>query len=290
MRPNKFYDDLPALEPSPGDIWSGLPTHGLLPERRTRGIVITPSCDLAQGKSETITYLPIITVRQWFATRGFASRMRRAVEKSFRHLGVSSHLTWDYSMPLGADLEKLELEIHEKLAQRSSKGDSLHIERCKAACKLLRVMTGDGQPQPSLDLPRSILGDSSFSALLRSILTNAKADTHFLPLHSKEEWGAIQSPSVALFRYPLTVPAEVLSWAQRQTSGDWPTACQALEQTQPFVRRFRGERPMKLARLKLPYLADLLTRYAGMYLRIGSPDLLPREIDAELKAIDGGDA
>jgi len=60
-----YYELDPPLEHAPGDIWSDLPTFGVLPADRTAGLVITPACDLSNRKVETITYLPVITVRQF---------------------------------------------------------------------------------------------------------------------------------------------------------------------------------------------------------------------------------
>src|SRR5688572_11363006 len=75
-----FYEANPSLENSPGDIWHGLPTQGLLPVFRSPGLVITPACDLAQRKVETITYLPIIPVRTWFSTLAALPEIKRAVD------------------------------------------------------------------------------------------------------------------------------------------------------------------------------------------------------------------
>jgi hypothetical protein len=57
-----YYDFLPPNVHRTGDIWKSLPTFGTLSCRSAPGIVITPSCDLANNKSETITYIPIISI------------------------------------------------------------------------------------------------------------------------------------------------------------------------------------------------------------------------------------
>ena len=61
-----IYNLSPNPVHRPGDIWDCLPTFGTLPTPFTRAIIITPACDLAQGKTNTITYLPIISLRSYF--------------------------------------------------------------------------------------------------------------------------------------------------------------------------------------------------------------------------------
>ena len=57
-----FYNNRITNEHCTGDVWSNLPTHGMLEKDLLPGLVITPSCDLANEKVETITYLPIVPV------------------------------------------------------------------------------------------------------------------------------------------------------------------------------------------------------------------------------------
>src|SRR5437868_5830059 len=79
----QYYDSLPSSEHLPNDIWTCLPTHNLLRCQRTTGIVITPACDLANAKVDTITYLPVISVRHWLTTTAFLPEIHRHLD---RHL------------------------------------------------------------------------------------------------------------------------------------------------------------------------------------------------------------
>src|SRR5438105_13133644 len=57
-----YYESLPHPGFGAGDLWQDLPTFGLLGRSHAMGIVITPACDLANRKAETITYLPVIPI------------------------------------------------------------------------------------------------------------------------------------------------------------------------------------------------------------------------------------
>jgi hypothetical protein len=67
FRIEDFYDFHPDGRFVPGDIWSDLPSFGVLQSHRVRGVVITPSCDLANAKTETVSYLPIVPILSYFA-------------------------------------------------------------------------------------------------------------------------------------------------------------------------------------------------------------------------------
>src|SRR4051812_20228192 len=86
ITPAHYYDTSPMLGNSPGDIWSGLPTHGLLGTPHVSGIVITPACDLANHKVDTVIYLPVIRVLRYYSTMAALPEIRQAIE---RQLGVA---------------------------------------------------------------------------------------------------------------------------------------------------------------------------------------------------------
>jgi hypothetical protein len=83
-----FYKELVTNKHCTGDIWSNLPTHGLLKENYLPGIVITPACDLANDKVETITYLPVISISNFLTTSSFLIEIKSAL------LGISDQLKY----------------------------------------------------------------------------------------------------------------------------------------------------------------------------------------------------
>src|SRR5438105_2178746 len=84
-----YYDRNPSLDHVPGDIWSDLPTFGLLRAPTAHGLVITPACDLANRKVETITYLPILPISAYLTTAGFLPDVARGVNGQLEAAGVT---------------------------------------------------------------------------------------------------------------------------------------------------------------------------------------------------------
>ena len=63
-----YYELYPSADHQSGDIWTDLPTHGVLCAARLPCVVITPACDLMNRKVETLTYLPIVSVGTYLAS------------------------------------------------------------------------------------------------------------------------------------------------------------------------------------------------------------------------------
>lgn len=283
-----FYQELPEPRHAPGDIWSNMPTHGLLRCARTSALVITPSCDLAQTKAETITYLPILPVRAWFATPAFLPELRRILDDSLKYLKVSPGALWDvrYFLPSTGSVREASAHLQERRAAGGSRADEdVHFGRCEAALDHLARMHNPLSAPPPSETTAVLLGARRHRELLGKLLRNANLDTHFLPTHAIDQWAAVREPSLVLFRYPLTAPIEILEWAQDPTLADWSSACRELEPTQPFASCFHAARPLKTARLVVHHLADLLTRFTSLYSRVGSPDLSPHQLDTLLSEL-----
>ena len=83
-----YYDLHPDPAHAPGDIWSDLPVHGLLSRARSSALVITPACDLANRKVDSITYLPILPVSEWCAQRPIEFEVRRNLSNALSSLSI----------------------------------------------------------------------------------------------------------------------------------------------------------------------------------------------------------
>jgi len=89
-----YYDLSPSSGNSQGDIWVDLPTHGLLGPNAVTGIVITPACDLANSKVETITYLPVVPVCRFFSMPVAIPELRSATEGQLKAAQMEGLLKW----------------------------------------------------------------------------------------------------------------------------------------------------------------------------------------------------
>lgn len=279
------YDSAPTLGHTAGDIWSGLPSFGFTGSSTTTGIVITPACDLVQRKTDSATYLPILPIQRYFTTPGFARDAIKALRGQIEVIAPSFDFgkVDAYVPPSEDDLQALEALVTERLAAPScSKKEKEAIDRIRSGISLLRTSIDAiaGLPPPgSLE---TFLGQKELRRILNAIIRNAYgADTHFLPHDNQPEaWSAVPHSSIALFRYALTVPIQVLDLAQDTPENEWGKSLQALGRLVPASIHCSAERPLKRATLRPRFFADLLTRYVGMHVRLGSPDFTRETIES----------
>jgi len=276
---NDYYDTNPENENRAGDIWVNLPTYGLLGTRRRAGIVITPPCDLAQGKVETITYLPIINLATYFSTMAFSPLVMRELRGQLESL-----LRDDLPLPVSGGrftlpsidaLIRLELELSQyEKNQKTSQKEKAAAAKAISCVSILRKI-GEGEPVDcESGVICSALGYKSAKTVHENLVKNSHAiDLHFLPADGQpKEWSAIEFHSLVLFRYPITAPVELFDEAQELGNRDWHSTVSRVAKKVPAAAAFSDARPMKRAVLKSSFFSDLLTRYAAMHVRVGSPD------------------
>lgn len=85
---------------------------------------------------------------------------------------------------------------------------------------------------------RLLFTDKEFEQTAEKIVRNSyRLDLHFLPADGQpKDWSAVAEHSVVLFRYPMSVPLDLLDAAQTQSLKDWP----ALSFIARNPIRFRG--------------------------------------------------
>jgi hypothetical protein len=247
-----------------GDIWVNIPTFGLLPHKVGPGIVITPACDLSNGKVETATLLPVVTLAQYLGSSAFT---QQAVGELNGLLSKASLQTTSLSEVLGDTCTS----VHEVLvAAISALQPSDLTQRLHAG---LRVVFGT-PPDDSTTDARALFGEKGYHKLVEAIARNAsRPEIHFIPSDRyPRELSAIEAHSVTLFRYPITVPIAILDSAQDLEQTDWRLSCDRLVSRYRIASEFSTFRPEKRARIRERYMADIITRYLAVYLRLGSPD------------------
>jgi hypothetical protein len=274
--PDDYYDHLPEPGHAPGDIWCGLPAYGALKAQHVPGIVITPACDLANEKSETITYLPILSVDAWFATFSLLTEIRGSTQS------LLSALISQYRVAVDPP-ELARVPTLEQLASLKGSLEAITAD-AKAAALAMRALSGVEAMRrivrrDELHTPPSILaalfGDKDFSTRCERLVRNAlRLDTYFLPARSR--WAtnaddAFSTHSVVMFRYPLTAPLAVLDLANDVAEADWESAIKEYD-ILPAAQFFSARRPLRVARLRHQFLVDMLAKYIALYSRVGSPD------------------
>jgi len=142
-----YYDALASMEQQVGDIWKGLPAFGHLRKHSVTGIVITPACDLANRKVETITYLPIIPVRDYLLSRGFAAELVRAIKGQGQLAKINGLEDWRMKgIGLPADMVMLRtLKEASVVSDSGSAKEKDAAVRICAAVAVLRTVRGQGE-------------------------------------------------------------------------------------------------------------------------------------------------
>jgi hypothetical protein len=279
-----YYETLPAGTHSTGDIWRDLPTFGLLGKNTTTGVVITPACDLAHKKCETITYLPIVDLSEYIGSSAFYSETWNALQEILAKLKLEGFVIPPdrFELPIKKEVE--ESISRARHLQNTDDGKRLLIGRLESYYKYMQCIFDN--KNPSANLIEQIISRTKFDKILSSMVKNGfKPDIHFLPaVNNPSSYSAIPENSVVLFRYPLTVPVLMLSEAQFCEESNWFGVKENLDDKLPIAKHF-PKWPVKLSRLRNDFLSDLLSRYLGMYIRMGSRDFTEDDVTSIVKNI-----
>lgn len=288
LRPEDYYDYFPGVDHYPGDIWAGLPTFGAAPQRLGSGIVVTPACDLANSKVESITYLPIVAVRSFLLSPSLLPEFKRAIAGQLQSAGLNGIETFPlgHAYPRVADIEALRLLIAEKLAEtRIPLKVKSALQRADAGLQVLEACCTGAHSDHLSARTTELFGAGEHSKLVESLVRNSRAGTHFLPADGQREaWSAVPKHSLALLRFPLSIPIQILDLAQQSAAEEWSALSANLAPALPSLEFF-PTRPLKCIRLQPRFAADLLTRFTGMFGRLGSPDFTAATVQSILTQI-----
>jgi len=291
LKPQDYYDMTPTIENNPGDIWSDLPTFGILGDTPLTGIVITPACDLSNRKVETIAYLPVIPVRAYFSTPAFMPDIFRAIEGQLQEAKLAGHISLleqpeRFIPPSPSAIQGLDQILVEANVSRLGEKEKIAIQRVKAGLRLLSHASSCKIAEVSSQDMKLLFGEKKYKSILKSIICNSYSlDIHFLPSDKQDPtWSGVPQHSVALFRYVLSAPVEIFDCAQDISLTDWPSVTQNLLRFMPGANAF-SLKPMKRVSLRHHFLADLITRYVAMYVRLGSPDFTYQSVNQFVEQI-----
>lgn len=270
LNPKKYYRTIENCHGT-GDIWKNLPSMGLLKQKKCSGIIVTPGCDLANAKVETITYLPLISIRSFFASRSFYYEVRSQFINLVKDkVPTISEYLLKNTLP---DIDGVEV-LNNIIIETYSKEKAAVVKRIVNGIEILKIICGKNETIESLDKYKDFFGDKQFKNICIDIIRNSYSnDLHFLPKDEQDiEWSSIMEHSVVLFRYPITIPIEVLDIANTNGLSDWNGIIKKVVGMYPIAQQFQDFQPVKTITLSIEFLSDLLTRFCGLYMRIGSPD------------------
>jgi hypothetical protein len=161
-----------------------------------------------------------------------------------------------------------------RASARLGEREEIATARAEAGLKGAIALLNGSDPASVFPTLKELFGDKDFTEAARRLVTNShRSDIHFLPADEQpSQWSIIREPSVALFRYPLSVPLDILDLASVVNEESWSTEVVRLYALYPCVVALKSARPVKILRIRPRFLSDLLTRFTGLYGRIGSPD------------------
>lgn len=285
-----YYDVMPGSDLQVGDIWNEMPTFGHWKFPTTSGVVITPACDLSNNKTETVTFLPIVSLEQYLTGRSFAVELVRVIKAQdpIAGLGVAADWTARTSKLPNSDVLQRVQAAAKIVIEKKGVGEKTlaAAKRCEAAVKTLLSYRISGRGR--LSDVRFCLGDKEFARILADVVRNAySGDIHFLPSDGRiGVTSAMRTHSLALFRYPMSLPVEILQVANDIGVVDWGSAIRSIQPEYPIADSVKN-RPIKVGTLRAPYLADLISRFATLHVRMGSPDFTKETVMRYVQDIQG---
>lgn len=279
-----FYEKYPAGTHSTGDIWRGLPIFGNLNRNTVTGVVITPACDLDQHKTETITFLPIITIKEYISSPSFYSDTWKYANDAINQLKLSDLVTTPnrFELPIASEIDQVITAA--KAIEKPNTGNLKSIAKLIAYRNVIKSISSKNALK-LCDVEQTLTTDK-FEELLGDIVKNKhKVDIHFLPADGKpKDYSAIPESSLVLFRYPTTIPVSMLDHAQISDQASWEKLSCKLASEEPISKHF-SEWPLKLTRLKDDFLSDMLSRYLSMFIRMGSRDFTADSVSMFVKQL-----
>jgi hypothetical protein len=275
------YDIYPSVEDQPGDIWSSIPFSGC-DGGLTNAVVISPACDLANCKAESLTLLPLISVREYVTSFHFLRETTGALQELLSKVRIPGFSQSNLSLlPNVAEITRIQDTISER-------ADS-DAERIGAGLQLIESFRTGSEFAARFALLEELMGRKKLEKHLEDIVLNRRLSTHFFPDDTQiAAYSAVPQPSVALLRAPMAYPLEVFEAANLVSEERWGEVVIELAPSLPAIKAFESARPLKRARLETRFTSDLLTRFVSLYVRLGAPDLTNTEERAAVEKIFGG--
>jgi hypothetical protein len=284
-----YFDVNPSVVHRCGDIWSDVPSFGGVRHEHVDALVVTPPCDLANRKVETLTLVPIVPVREFFLLPDFRDEIVSRIKGLMESVKIDI-AALDFSLNCTRQCATAGIELTEQALKKPnlSAKEKVALERSRVGFSLIEATLPVGGRLASGADMETLLAKELDSITNRIVRNAFRNDCHFLPDDGQvAEWAAVKTPSVALFRYVFSLPIHLFDAAQQLENGLWQRYLDS-EVPSPHVREFLvRRRPLKRATIRTRFISDLLTRYANMFVRLGAPNFSDAEILRHITAIKG---
>ncbi len=264
-----YYSQYPTGRHQTGDIWFNIPTLGLLPKWPTcSAIVVTPACDLQNGKTDTIVMIPIVPLSHTITLPQFIRHLSNELKGMVTGIIPELRNSWDLC---NADFRAYARDTAMRHVCGQTQKESLN--------RFVELISFCESTEQRQSLGMAFISPARRMDFLRKIVTNAfSSDLHFFPREREsDEFQTIAEHSVGLLRYIISYPVEILDDAQMATELSWKQKCQGF--CDLYRVAFQDALPIRSSRLNQSVLVDLITRLTSLFNRIGSEDFTPACVD-----------
>ena len=268
---SSYFIAIPEGIPTQGDIYQNLPFISSDFEFEI-GILITPKCDFVHEKTSVVSFIPGINIRDYFSLFGLSRILEIEKNKQVSLLSdlrieIPSFSLIEIGVPVNEVVMKVKND-YSKFEQKSKKIDqqivrledtSKRISQIESLLKCKKLKESD---VCDLIKPKDIRTHRE------RVIRNQIVDLHFLPPCSP----LLNEPVVLLLRHVNTCSINLLHIAHKSISDEtWKKECSRLKKDNKILK-FCKSKPERILRLKSPYMENLMSRFAFLFMRIGIPD------------------
>ncbi|WAF89145.1 hypothetical protein NRZ28_13335 [Aeromonas hydrophila] len=267
-----YYRTLPLFSIETGDIWTNIPTLGLLDIEFSNAIIINPPCDLAQEKTRVITFLPIIKIKDYIYSPEFYYEMQKDFSKQFSACNLKCER---YNLPQDTDIQGIINNLNKDKSNKKT------VDKLREYIKYIKYIQSP-QNNNKPDISKII----NIKSTIEKIIKNAYAsDIHYLPPDNQPAaHSTIEDHSVALFKYSMSYPYEIFYTAMHSLEELWDEDIKKLNEINKTAHLFK-KYPINSLTLKDDFLSDFMSRYLNMHLRFGSRDFSSDDINTYTQEI-----
>lgn len=252
-----------------GSIFS-CATADRYPDAAVHGLVITARCDMAQGKSPVMNYVPVVSFDDWMKIDGFEIARDR-VEKRIRGEVVSLLKEWSIapSVLLATDLPEVVRTYLDGLDEKARRRATERGERVLQRYALLRnCNTGDVRTLADLD--ERIVHD-----IVKELMHYKLSGHYYIAGVLPEEPPACY---VALLRESSFLPRDLagaiakgiaIESVEYRKNPSWSR----------WLRVKEDDMAMPIGVLPSPHVEHLMQTFSMLFGRIGLPDTQPDHVD-----------
>lgn len=252
-----YYLQLPTGGPTQGDVWANMPCDSF-EEKLCTGLIITPRCDFAHSKSPVINYLPIISLDKYIRTMGLYPLIEQAINETIGAIrDKSSTLMVDALFELDVPVDEIAYAARENASSMLIQENKRHIEKAIAEFNTkydrISLLREAMEARELSDDQVKLINKKRLTAHQRDIIRNNSSDTYFLPPCTS----LLIEPSIVLLRHILTCPTELMDNTTHNISS----------------AKTKLRSPQRLLRLESPFIESLMTKFAALFMRVGTRDL-----------------